>query len=96
MAVLFSTFFLNQFPTMWPTYFEDLLQTCNLGREGVDNFLRVLIYICDEVGERDTSSKDDIRKRNTALKDAMREGNTLQLIIRKIQNILVNIIITIM
>lgn len=93
MAILFSTFFLLEFPAKWPRFFEDLLQTCNLGRETIDNFLRVLIYICEEIGERDTPLKDEIHRRNTNLKDAMREGNILQLIFKKIQDILVFIIL---
>lgn len=88
MAVLYLTFFLFEFPMKWPRFFEDLLQSCC--REDIDNFLRVLIYICDEIGERDTPFKDELHKRNTNLKDAMREGNILQSIFKKIQEILVS------
>ena len=45
--------FLSDYPNRWPTFFEDLLRTLNLGVTAVYIYLRVLQAINSEIADRE-------------------------------------------
>lgn len=79
LAQIISLAFLVDFPTRWPTFFDDLLGTLNQGHLAVAMYLRVLLAIDQEVVDRDIAHNSQESARNSAIKDRMREQCVAQL-----------------
>ncbi|KAL8603758.1 hypothetical protein ACOMHN_024374 [Nucella lapillus] len=73
-AQIISLAFVVDYPSRWPTFFQDLLTLVNQGHRGVDLYLRVLQGIDQEVVDREIVHKESAAARNIALKDHMREN----------------------
>ncbi|XP_055934059.1 exportin-T-like [Argiope bruennichi] len=65
--------FLMDFPTRWPTFFDDLLQTLNLGITSTIIYLRILLTINSEIADREISRTQKELETFTFIKDTMRE-----------------------
>lgn len=52
-AQIICMVFLSDFPTRWPTFFEDLLGTLNLGTTAICIYLRILQAINAEIADRE-------------------------------------------
>ncbi|KFM56538.1 Exportin-T, partial [Stegodyphus mimosarum] len=65
--------FLNDFPTRWPSFFDDLLGTLNLGMTAIDIYLRILLAINSEIADREIPRTQKELESFTFIKDTMRE-----------------------
>ncbi|GBM46912.1 Exportin-T [Araneus ventricosus] len=65
--------FLMDFPARWPSFFEDLLQTLNLGITSTIIYLRILLTINSEIADREFSRTQKELETFTFIKDTMRE-----------------------
>ncbi|TPX58420.1 hypothetical protein PhCBS80983_g03131 [Powellomyces hirtus] len=74
--------FANQYPSEWPSFFDDLLSLLKNGGERqslmVDVFLRICHAIDDEIANQMIARDPKETVRNTGLKDAMRESAVAQ------------------
>ena len=66
-----------EFPEIWPSFFHDLLQTLQQGKEAVDLFCRVLISINEDLVSLEVPRSAEEAKQSMHFKDAMRD-NALQ------------------
>ncbi|KAJ3174228.1 pre-tRNA nuclear export protein [Geranomyces variabilis] len=77
--------FANQYPSEWPSFFDDLLSLirgqASAERQAlmVDSFLRISHAIDDEVANQMIARDPKETARNTLIKDAMRETANVQL-----------------
>ncbi|XP_076447467.1 exportin-T-like [Babylonia areolata] len=74
LAQVVSLAFVVDYPSRWPSFFEDLLGLVNQGHRAVDLYLRVLQAIDQEVVDREIVHKEKTSTRNTSIKDHMRES----------------------
>ncbi|CAM0141297.1 unnamed protein product [Umbelopsis sp. WA50703] len=78
-AQILTLLFSNVYPTIWPTFFDDLIALTETPTKSPSNpkatefFLRVSISVDEEIARQDIQRSRDQINRNTLLKDAMRE-----------------------
>ncbi|KAK7102918.1 exportin-T-like [Littorina saxatilis] len=73
VAQIVSLAFVFDYPSRWPSFFEDILRTLNQGHKAVGMYLRVMLAIDQEVVDREVIHSAEESVRNTAIKDHMRE-----------------------
>lgn len=61
MAQIISLAFVVDYPSRWPSFFEDLLQTLNRGHRAVGMYLRVLLAVDQEVVDREVIHTAEVR-----------------------------------
>ncbi|KAK2148689.1 hypothetical protein LSH36_487g04031 [Paralvinella palmiformis] len=71
-AQVFSLAFIIDYPSRWPGFFMDLIQTLQWGPRAVDMYLRILLAIDSEVVDREITHTAMENERNTLIKDTMR------------------------
>jgi exportin-T len=78
-AQILTLLFSNVYPTVWPTFFDDLIALTEIPSKALTNatatefFLRVSLSVDEEIARQDIQRSRDQVNRNTLLKDAMRE-----------------------
>ncbi|KAF6021809.1 XPOT [Bugula neritina] len=81
LAQLVSLVFVVDYPTVWPTFYTDMMQFAKLGgQEATDLYLRILKAIDVEVVDREVLHTVEEQTRNTNIKDYMREQCIVQLV----------------
>lgn len=63
----------QEFPSLWPTFFQDMLGTLNQGLPAVDLFCRILVSIDEDIISLDVPRSAEGAKQSMLFKDAMRE-----------------------
>ena len=61
MAQIISLAFVVDYPSRWPSFFDDMLQTLNRGHQAVGMYLRVLLAIDQEVVDREVIHTAEVR-----------------------------------
>ncbi|KAI8578810.1 hypothetical protein K450DRAFT_245632 [Umbelopsis ramanniana AG] len=78
-AQILTLLFSNVYPTIWPTFFDELIALTETpsksptNAKATDFFLRVSLSVDEEIARQDIQRSRDQVNRNTLLKDAMRE-----------------------
>jgi exportin-T len=72
MAHLFALVFVCEFPTTWPSFFQDLGANVTASAALAEFFVRVMLAIDEEVVDRDIVRSRDATAHNSALKDSVR------------------------
>lgn len=72
--------FLMDYPSRWPTFFDDLLQTLNMGVTSTRIYLRILLAINSELVDREVSRTQKGFETFTVIKDTMRETCIAELV----------------
>lgn len=72
-AQLFALVSLIDFPSRWPTYFNDLMQTCRWSLGNADFYLKVLLAIDCEIVDREIPRTPEENNLITFYKDSIRQ-----------------------
>ena len=72
-AQLFALVSLVDFPIKWPTFFNDLMSTCQWSIGNADFYLKVLLAVDSEIVDREIPRTADEANVITFYKDAIRE-----------------------
>lgn len=60
LAQIVSLVFLHDYPTVWPTFFSDMMQYSTLNAEAADIYLRILKAIDVEVVDREVAHSIEV------------------------------------
>ncbi|CAG7834393.1 unnamed protein product [Allacma fusca] len=75
IAQVTALVFTQDYPTRWPNFFNDILFSClQMGETAVDHYLRVLLAIDSEIGDKEINRTNMELQRNSIIKQAMREN----------------------
>lgn len=80
VAQLVCWVFLLDYPSRWPDFFLDLLNTLSLGGPAIDMYLRILLAINGDIADRDIPHTAKEADRNRMLKDTIRERHIVDLV----------------
>jgi exportin-T len=78
-AQILTLLFSNVYPTVWPSFFDELISLSETpsktptNAQATEFFLRVSLSVDEEIARQDMQRSRDQVNRNTLLKDAMRE-----------------------
>ncbi|ODM97182.1 Exportin-T [Orchesella cincta] len=80
VAQISALVYVQDYPTRWPKYFDDLIAICDNCGTFLNHFLLVLLAIDGEIADRDIPRSAQELQRNTLIKDTMREKVVIQLV----------------
>ncbi|CAL8134628.1 unnamed protein product [Orchesella dallaii] len=80
VAQISALVYVQDYPSRWPEYFDDLIAICDNCGTFLDHFLLVLLAIDGEIADRDIPRSAQELQRNTVIKDTMREKVVVQLV----------------
>lgn len=85
-AQIIALAFVTDYPSRWPSFFQDMLHTSNSSK-AVDLYLKSLLAVHSEVVDRDIARTNAEMQRNTMIKDSMRM-NTVPVLVNSWYEIL--------